>query len=307
MLIRRVIIALALLAGMAGPAAYAETIDVAVRRPAVAGEAFLLRSFSVERFSGTDGRALAAALERALANARSPDGRPLFEIFDVGGGQGIISGGADFDVEEGRYSEKRRFCPGTRDRNAKCDDNVKEEVEVLCRTRVATLNADMRIVRARDGRVIASRGLPQRAEARWCPGDSLPPELQSVASRFVARAADEAMADLIPYAQVLPIRIREDRRGLAKDIGAQFKAAVLATRGDGRDGCQMFEALEPVAGGHIPLIFNLALCAEARADYARAVDGYRRAGDRDAGLAADRALASQAAVVQAREREGGRR
>lgn len=291
----------------AGQSAGAETIDVLVERPAVADEAYRLRSYAIERFAGTDGRALAAAIERALAGARGQGGAPLFEVFDAGGGQGAISGRADFNVEDGRYFEKRKFCPGSRDRSAKCDDAAKEEVELSCRTRVATLDADIRIVRSADGRVIASRSLPQRAEARWCPGDSGPPELQSVLTQFVEEAAGEAVADLIPYARVMPIRIREDRKGLPKDVAAQFKAAVLATRGDGREGCAQFRALAAVAPGHGPLTFNLALCAEAHGDYAAAIDGYRQVGDREASIAADRVAETQAARAQARAREGDRR
>lgn len=296
-----------LMLALSASPAWGETIDVLVRRPAVASDAYMLRSMAVERFTGTDGRALAAAIERELANARAPGGAPLFEVFDAGAGEGAFSGRADGDVEESRFMEKRRFCPGTRDRNAKCEDKVKETVEISCRLRVVTFDADIRIVRASDGRLLASKNVPLRDEARWCPGDGNPPEVQSVIARFVSRAAAETVGDLVPYARLTPIRIREDRKGLAKEVSAQFRAAVLATRGDGRDGCAQFEALVPTAGGHSPLIFNLALCAEARGDLPRAIDGYRRVGDRDAAAAAERALASQDAEAQERARAGGKR
>ena len=282
--------------------ARAETIDVETRRPAAANDVYMLRSLSVDRFAGTDGRALASAIERELSRLRDASGDPAFEMFATGAGQGAVSGRADVDVEDGRYTEKRRFCPGSRDPKAKCDDEVKETVEVNCRSRIVSLSADVRIVRERDGRVLLNRDVAQQAEARWCPGDANPPEIQAAVAELIRRAAGDATAGFAPSSQLQPIRIREDRRGLDKDVAAQFKAAVLATRGDGRDGCAKFEALNAVAPTHGPLIFNLALCAEARGDYVHAIDGYRHLGDRDAIAAADRVRATEDAIAQARAR-----
>lgn len=284
-------------------AAHAETIDVRVERPATS-EAYLLRSLAVERFSGTDARAFASAIERELAGLRDADGRALFEMFDAGAGEGAVTGRADVDIADGRYTQKRRLCPGTFDPQAKCEDSVKTEVVVNCRSRVITLEADIRVVRADDGRIVERRDLPQRDEARWCNGDGDPTETQSVVTDLIRRSANAAVAGLAPYAKVTSIRIREDRKGLDKDMAARFKAAVVATRGDGREGCDLFAALESAAPAHRALIFNLALCAEARGDYAAAIDGYGRVGDRDAGVAIARARATELAVSQAQARRG---
>lgn len=281
----------------------AETIDLLVQRPAAAVDVYMLRSLSVDRFTGTDGRALGIALERELAVLREPGKPPLFEIFDSGSGEGSVSGRADVDVEEARYVENRRLCPGTFDPQAKCKGEEKIEVEVSCRSRIVSLDADIRVVRNGDGRVILNRDVPQRSEARWCKGDRAPGETQAVISDLVRRAATSSARDFAPYSNVLPVRIREDRKGLDKATAAQFKAAVVATRGDGREGCSLFEALEAVAPDHRPLIFNLALCAEARGDYVGAVAGYRRVGDRDALSAADRAADTEIAIKVARQRD----
>lgn len=284
--------------------AHAETIDVLVQRPAPANDVYMLRSLSIGRFTGTDGRPFGSALERELADLRDSDGQPLFEMFEAGAGEGSVTGRADVDFVEGRFVESRLLCPNSNNPNAKCDKAVKQEVSLNCRSRVVTLDADVRIARGDNGRIISSRAFPQRNEARWCPGDTNPPEIQSVVTSLIRRSASEAVADFVPFSQLMPIRIREDRKGLSKEVGASFKAAVLATRADGSQGCSMFEALEPVAGTHRSLMFNLSLCAEARSDFEGAIDGYRSVGDREAIAAAERANASQAAIAQARERRG---
>lgn len=286
----------------------AETLNVEVRRPAPAGDAYILRSMGVERFAGTDGRALAIALERRLADARGAGGEPLFDMFDAGRGEGALSGRADIEIEETRFQGKRRFCPNTRDAGAKCDDQAKETVEVTCRRRIVTLDSDVRMVRTDDGRVIYSRNLPGREEASWCPGDTAPPEAASVVQRLISNAAGEAAADFIPYARVEAIRLREDRKGLVKPDSEAFKVALRATKTSGAEACRQFAAIAANAPDQRSVAFNLGLCAEASGDLAEAIDRYRGLGpDREAQGAIERVVATRAARAQDQAREGARR
>lgn len=298
---RRLMAALCL--AVAPATAWAETINVPVQRPAAAGDVYMLASLSVDRFSGADGRLMATTLERELAGLRDADGSALFELFDGSMGQGSVTGHADAAVDERRYTEKRRLCPGTFDPKAKCEDAEKAETEVSCRARSIALAANVRIVRSDDGRLLMSRDLPQQSDSRWCNGERTPTAADTIIADLVRRAVNEVAKDLTPFSGVLPIRIREDRKGLDKQSAAQFKAAVVATRGDGREGCALFEALAATIPTHRPLIFNLALCAEARGDYVGAVDGYLRVGDREAQAAADRARATEIAIKQAQARQ----
>ncbi len=283
--------------------ARAETILVEVRRPAAADEAYRLHSMAVERFGGTDGRALANAVERKLAGLHDDTDQPLFDMFEAGRGEGAVSGRADIDVEESRYTEKRRFCPNTRDKNAECDDKVKETVEVTCRRRIVTLSADVRIVRTADGRVIFSRELPDRAEVGWCPGDTAPPETASAVAQMIARAAGALSGDFTAYHSNEALRIREDRKGLPKEQGEAFKAAVRATKISGGDACKGFAAIATTAPDHPSVIYNLGLCAEARGDYQGASDYYRRLGGvGDASAALARVRGTLAGLAQSAAR-----
>jgi hypothetical protein len=280
------------------PAVQAETINVLVQRPPAAVDVYALRSLSVGRVAGADGRTMATSLERVLADLRDIDGRPLFELFSDGAGEGQVTGYADALVDERRFNEKRRLCPGTFNPKAKCEDAQKVEVEVSCRSRTISLTASIRIVRNGDSRLLLSRDVPQRGEARWCHGDSVPPDSDSVVAELIRRSVADVTEDFEPFSQIMPIRIREDRKGLSKEVGARFKAAVLSTRGDGQEGCAAFAALLGEAPTHWPLLFNLALCSEARGNFDVAIDGYERIGDREARVAADRARATIIAQQQ---------
>jgi hypothetical protein len=278
--------------------AQAETINLPVQRPAAASDVYMLRSLSVGRFSGADGRIMANMLERELAGLRDIDGSTLFELFDQGAGEGALTGFADASVNERRFTEKRKLCPDTFDLKAKCEDAAKSEVEVSCRSRSIALMASVRIVQTGDGRVLMNRDVPQQSDSRWCNGERTPTDAESIVNDLVRRAVSEVARDLTPFAGVIPTRIRESRRGLDKAASAQFKTAVEATRGDGTEGCALFAALEPVIPAHGPLIYNLALCAEARGDYIGAVAGFERVGDTEARSAAQRARDTDTAKQQ---------
>jgi hypothetical protein len=283
-------------------AAQAESINVLVQRPSQLPDVYALPTLSVERFSGTDGRALANAISRELEQLRDLDGAPLFGLFVSGAAEGSVTGGADVNVTERRFTEKRKRCPGTDDPKAKCDDSAKIEVEVRCRARTVSLDADIGIVRNHDGRILLSRDVSQRDEDRWCIGDSKPADEQAVVNSLIRRAGGAAVAGFAPFSQTQAIRIREDRKGLSKPLADQFRKAVKATRGDGRDGCALFAAMEPLAPTHAALIFNLALCHEATGENELAIEGYRRLDDRLASAALFRAAQTIDAAVQAQAR-----
>lgn len=283
----------------------AETLAVEVRRPAAADEAYELRSLAVERFTGTDGRAFAFSIERALGDAREADGQPVFEMFEAGRGEGAVTGRADIDVEDSRYTEKRKFCPNTRDKNAKCEDAAKEVVEITCRKRITTLDADLRIARTSDGRIVFSRSVPDRAEHRFCTGDAQMPETSIVVRDMIASAVRSIVGDFVPYSAVEQIRIREDRKGFSKSDAELFKLAVKTTKTSGQEACRQFGEIAQRAPDQRSIIFNMALCAEAAGDFEAAIAGFRRLGNGvDALTSIQRAEGTLAGLAQKAVREG---
>jgi hypothetical protein len=266
-----------------------------------------MRSLSVERFTGADGRAMASAIERRIASIRDGAGRPIYPLYDAGAGEAAVNGRADADVEESRIQLKRRFCPGTRDPAAKCEDKAKEEVEISCRRRLIAFESDVRIVRSGDGRLLYARSFPARNESTWCPGDKLPTDAADVISQQIGAAASAVSNDLSPYDAVENIRIREDRKGLPPEAVEAFKTAVRTTKTSGEQACAMFAEIAKTAPDQRAVAFNMALCAEARGDLNEAASRYRAmGGDRDASLAAERVAATRAHDELERRRKGGR-
>ncbi len=305
---RRIAIGTSFFLTIAATSLSAETLAVGVRRPAIAQEVYALRRLAVDRFDGTDGRTMASAVERAISGIRDASGGPVYSLFEPSAADGVVNGRADVNVEERRSQQTRKLCPDTRDPKVQCDDKLKEPVEITCRRRIMTFEADLRVVRTGDGRLMYTRQVPLRDEVLWCPGDVAPLEVSAAVANFVDQATGSFVGELSPYDRVEMIRIREDRKGLPADAAAIFKEAVRTTKASGTQACAMFAGLEASAPVHPALAFNLGLCAEGRGDYDDALRRYRAmGGDRDAVAAAERVMATRAADAIDRQRNGERR
>lgn len=273
----------------------AEVLPIVSGEPAEAAEVAALRGVAVDRFSGTDGRALAAEFELRLARARDRSGADYYAIFSLGSPASadsvevVFEGGASATVEERRVQLKRKYCTASEEPRTDCEDKDKSEREVTCRTRVVALASDIRAAREEDGRVVYRRSLPLREEVSWCPAERVPPTSDEVVARLIERAAADYAGDFTPLWQSQAVRVLENRKGLTKPQGERFKAALKATKTDAGEACRLFEELAAEAPTHRSLAFNAALCAEMRGDYEAALRAFAAmGGDRDAAGAARR-------------------
>lgn len=269
----------AVMAIAAGPA-HAEAVKMTGKFAAPHREAAMLESLGIDRFSGADGRQLEMAIERALSQ---PDieGRPHFELIGAFGGgpapDGVLGGAVSSGVQENRYKEKRKRCverEGGKD-SGKC---LREaEVEVECTRRVADLNADLRLTRTSDRRIVYSTAKPRRDEVIWCRGENPPRTVEESMRGMVLDVAGEVRRDIAPVVETYSIRFRESTKGLPKELNRPFKDVVKQTQRDLRGACAAWQAMDGQAPGHPSITFDLGLCAEAAGDYRRALDLYRRA------------------------------
>ena len=272
-------IGLAAMGAAAGPA-YAEAVRMTGKFAAPYREAALLDSLGIDRFNGRDGRQLEMAIERALSQ---PDieGQPHFDLIAAfGGGQGpdgVLSGAVASGVQDSRYKQKEKRCverEGGRD-SGKC---LKEaEVEVGCTRRVVNVNADLRLVRIADGRVVYSAAKPRRDETSWCEGKNPPRTVEESVRSMILDIAAEVRRDIAPVVETYSIRFRESTKGLAKEFNRPFKDIVKQTQRDLPAACAAWEAMDGQAPNHPSITFDLGLCAEAAGDYAKALELYRRA------------------------------
>lgn len=261
---------------LAGAAAQAEVLKVTGEFPARYREASLLHSLSIDRFDGQDGIALANAIERNMANTH-------FELLGGRGGrrnaEASLSGAVVTGVEENPFKKKEKRCV-EKDKDGKC---IKEaEVDVRCRRRVVTLRADLRMVRNADGRVVYSESKPFREETSWCEGQNPYRSVEETVQAGIQQMASSVRYDIAPSIETYDVRVRENSKGLSKEAAKHFKDLVKLTKRDARGACAGWEAMQS-QGAHPSVLFNVALCAEQRGDYDRAVALYRQASQSGAG------------------------
>lgn len=273
-------------------AARAEAVSINAWYGAPRREVARLSSIAVDRFAGDDGPALALVMERALADAADRRGDAYFDVLGASRrgdrgpvADGIVSGAVTTGVEKTRFKKKIRQCPDGP--KAKCKDAEEIEVEIGCNRRVITFQADIRVVRSEDGRVIYSDADPQRDEVSWCPRDSAPADAEAVIRRMIDTVATNFTTAVVPRWRQSNIRFREDRKGLAKADAETFKLALRQTKGDVAAACATWAMIERSAPGQHAVLFNLALCAEAAGDLDRAASLYRAAASRSAGKSGD--------------------
>ncbi len=288
-----------LLAAIAAGGARAEVLQVTGEFPAANREASFLRSVSVERFGGTDGPTLAIAIERALTNSQ-------FEV--VGGrigrdtAEGSISGAVSTGVDMQPFTRKEKKCVEKAD-DGKCVR--EEEIEIPCIRRIIDMNADIRIVRNTDGKILYSEAQPFRDETTWCERQSPDRTVEAVVAGAIRNIAEAMRGALVPHVETYQVRVRESTKGLTKETAQRFKDLVKLTKRDPRGACAGWDALQAEAAGYPSLVFNLGVCAEQRGDYEGAVKLYTdavRAGAVEGNEAANRATRLIAGRADARER-----
>ncbi len=259
---------------LAGPAV-AESTTMTGYFAADARQVSLMPRLAVGRFGGSDGDATANAIERAIGN-QQVEGRPFYRLVaDPAAAMGVVSGTASTNVEESRDVRKREDC--VEKTNDKCTKT--EKVEIVCRRRLIDLSVDLRVIRNRDGAVVFSDRKTRQNEATWCPNEAAPGRVEETIRGMIDDVAGETARQITPHVDRYTVRFYESRTGMPKEIGERFKDAIRQTKADLPGACTGFAGIDHDFPGHFAVVYDLAVCAEARGDYQAALDGYRRAAD----------------------------
>lgn len=292
-----------LLAAVGSSGARAETLQITGEFPAANREASFLRSISVDRFGGTDGPALAIAIERALTNSQ-------FEVLGGRAGrdsaEGSVSGAVSTGVDMQPFTRKEKRCT-EKAADGKC--TKEEDVSISCVRRIVDMNADVRVVRNTDGRILYSEAQPIHDETSWCEGQSPDRTVETVVASGIRSIAEGMRLALVPHVDTYQVRVRESVKGMTKEAAQRFKQLVKLTKQDAAGACAGWDAMQAEAAGHPSLLFNLGVCAEQRGDYAIAVQRYGdavRAGATEGNEGANRAARLIAGRDDARERQARR-
>ena len=259
--------------------AQAESVRMTGKFAAPYRDAAMLESLRIGPVTGEDGQQLALAIERALSQP-DLDGRPHFDL--IGGrrgdlADGTLGGNVTTGVQESRFKKKEKKCverEGGRD-SGKC--LKEEEVEVDCTRRIINVNADLRLTREADGRVVYSVSRPRRDETSWCRGQNPARTTEEAIRGMIVDIAHNVRRDIAPTIESYSIRFRESTRDLPKALTRPFKDIVIQTQRDLPGACAAWTDMDGQAPNHPSITFDLALCAEAGGDYDAALALYQKA------------------------------
>ena len=245
-------------------AAWGESASMTGKFPAGVREAGRLGIVAVDRFDGRDGRQVESVLEQAIG---VPGGQP----------DGVLSGGVTTGVEENRYQGSEERCVEWEGGDRKKPCTKRAQVPVPCTRRVVVVTVSVRLIRTEDNLSVYSDNKSGRSEISWCEGNSPYTTTEQMVSAQIRDIANNIRGDVRPYTQSYRVRFREERDGMPKDIGNQFKAIVKVSQNDLRGACGQWAALSGQLPSHPSLLYNLAVCAEAASRYDDALAGYRAA------------------------------
>lgn len=133
--------------------AQAETLRVEGLYPARAPDVASIKSIAIDRFGGSDGTALAFAIEDRLSDVEI-DAARYFKIMTGRSAidpEATLSGTATAGIEEYETREYRERCV---ERNDKGKCKKRKSIEVPCLKRVIDFQAQIRLSRFSDGQTI---------------------------------------------------------------------------------------------------------------------------------------------------------
>lgn len=244
--------------------AWGESASMTGKFPAAVRAADRLGIVAVDPFDGRDGRQVESALEQVIG---VPGGQP----------DGVLSGGVTTGVEENPYKGSEERCVEWKDGDRKKACTKHLQVPVPCIRRVVTVTVSVRLIRTEDNLSVYADNKAGQSEVSWCEGKTPYMTTEQMVSAQIRDIANRIRGDVRPYTQTYSVRFREDRDGMAKDIGNRFKAIVKRSKTDVRGACGQWASMKAQLPNHPSVLYNLAVCAEAAGEYDDALAGYRAA------------------------------
>jgi hypothetical protein len=299
----------------------ATKVPVQMLQPARHHQASLTKTVAVLPFSGRGGHEISSEVESIISGINI-DGKPYFNLVDRASidkvmsemklstsgiidqstavrlgkmiqAQGIYTGIVSVaNTKDQFYTERREECERykqkynskTREYESTGECAYYRRWTVNCTKRTANFSTTPKLINVETSRVVYSQNLSGSADSQGCE-DRTPPSDESV---LLGQAQGKAMAqfrqDIAPYYVTNMIKLFEStdkiESSLAKD---KLKAGVNWADKKRIDvACTTWAEALSLAPNSPSLLYNLAVCAESRAEYQAALDLYKKA-DRELG------------------------
>ncbi len=258
---RGIILALGLGALAIGGAAWGESAEMRGKFPANVREANYLEAIVVDRFNGRDGGQAQTIIENMVG---IPSGRP----------DGALSGSVTTGVESGRYQGNEDQCVEWKDGKKGSQCLKRARVPVPCQRRIINLTISVRLTRIADNQPLWSDNKELRDETSWCMDRQPQRTTEEAISSMIKTIAEKIRYDVRPVYSTYKVRFREDRDGMPKDLGSQFKDIVKRSNKDVPGACGDWSAFNTRLPNNASVLYNLGVCAEARGAYPEAQNYY---------------------------------
>lgn len=247
-----------------GGAAWGESAEMRGKFPAAVREANLMESVVVDAFYGRDGRQTQAVIESMIG---IPQGRP----------DGALSGNVTTGVDFSKYNSTENQCVEWKDGKQGGQCLKTAPVPVQCTRRIINLSISVRLTRIADNQPVWSDIKQQRDEASWCGNRQAQRTTDEAITSMIRTLSEKIRYDVRPFYSTYKVRFREDRDGMPKDAGNEFKTIVKRSNKDVPGACGDWMAFNQRLPNHPSVIYNLGVCAEAQGRYPEAQDRYRAA------------------------------
>jgi hypothetical protein len=312
-----------------GPAA--RVMSVA---PAGSDGAARLREVAVLPFDGPSGREFAQEIEAMLASVVI-GGKPYFRVADrqrldatlreikfsqsgvvnnqqalrlgkLLGVRALYAGGVNAPATHTSYMQEARMACAEHD-SKKTFLGVPRckrwtENKVSCQKTEVTYSFTPKLIEAETGLIVYSESIQGMAAAAWCPDSAAPAPTQA---RLLAQAKASAMLQfrrqVAPSASKLDVQLMHSTDGVASEParrklaqGIEFAVAQRMDR-----ACELWQEADSAAPRAVPILYNLAICAETSGEMERAAVLYRQV-DRLLDRPDDRVSAALARMEKAR-------
>lgn len=299
-----VIFTLSVLSACAAPA-----IKTTALVPARFHEVTRIKEVAVLPFDGPRGREFAAEIEGVLTSI-NVDGKQYFTLIDrtklnrtlkeqelsqtgvidekwavkVGrmvGAKGIYSGVVTAaDIKDNPYTEKREECSKKEVLYDKKGNVIEENCvkwriyQVPCVKREVLFAFTPKLIEVETGKIIYSRNLSQMQTVQGCQdGGTLPSGLELITkTKGLLKAAFKR--DVAPFYVTIEIKLMDSEEGSAsKEALLKLNQGIEYAQKNRFDrACELWTEGRALSPDFPSLLYNLAICAEVRGDFGKAMD-----------------------------------
>jgi tetratricopeptide (TPR) repeat protein len=291
----------------------ATKIPITMLIPGNYHQAATVKTIAVLPFSGPQGENFASEIEAVLTNIEV-QGRPYFTLVDraqinkvlselklsqsglidqttatragmILGAQGIYTGTTIADTKDSFFKQKRSECARYEVRRDK-DGNLSKgsclrwnNYYVQCTKRVASFSTTPKLISVSSGRVLYSKTISRQVDSSGCEDLNPPKGEAELMEKAKESIKSEFRKDVAPYYKTVEVTLLDSTDNIdAGEAKSLLKSGLeFAEKKRLDSACAQWARAKPMAPNSVALNYNLAVCAEATADYTTALRLYKEA------------------------------